>query len=90
MNDRMTEIKNRLALVSVGEWEGYIDKEGQLVIEIHDPKTTAIIWCGDMEVCTGQDLDNHDFLSNARDDMLYLVSVIEDLSLQTQKEKDNA
>jgi len=70
------EITARAEASSEGDWEASVNSDGELIITIDDPEQTAIIWCGDMETCTGKDLNNHKFIAQARKDILFLLQYI--------------
>jgi len=70
------EITARAEASSGGDWNASINSDGELIITIDDPEQTAIIWCGDMETCTGKDLNNHKFIAQARKDILFLLQYI--------------
>jgi len=70
------EITARAEASSGGDWNASINSDGELIVTIDDPEQTAIIWCGDMETCTGKDLNNHKFIAQARKDILFLLQYI--------------
>lgn len=59
------QIEAFLLEISPFPWKPEINKNGELVIHIDDDEQTAVIWCGDMETCTGRDIRNHEFIAAA-------------------------
>ncbi len=65
MNYTPDQIAAFLLEVSPFPWKPEINEKGELVIHIDDDEQTAVIWCGDMETCTGRDMRNHEFIAAA-------------------------
>lgn len=77
------EIRARLARATPGPWEAQTDDDGQLIIKMpDDPQTSVIVWCGDLEGCTGKDCHNHELIAHAPADISELLRHIDWLNME--------
>jgi hypothetical protein len=75
----LNAIRARLDAITPGDWTARIDTDGSLIVTTDDPKTSAVIWCGDIETSTGRDHSNHEFIAHAPEDLRALLDRVDTL-----------
>lgn len=82
---QLDDIRARVEATSPPPWNAKTNADGQLVIEIVDPAQSAVLWCGDMETCTGRDLHNHQFIASSPQDVRALLDEVARLQAENER-----
>ena len=85
--ERIEVIRGRCEAASSGEWLSFDTEDGEWLVAISGgpDKTVNNLYFGDMETNTGRDIANADFIANAREDVPYLLALVETLDRRAAK-----
>lgn len=80
--EELKAIKDRADKASAGPWTcGIPDDEGQIWVDVGDREAaTRRFYWHDMEMATGKDLYNAEFIAHAREDVPALIAEVERLN----------